>query len=392
MRVEVVVPAHARRYGLRMRTIGRRFRQASVCDSADPPLHAAPRVRRAANGASRRDGASRPDGGARRDGVRRAALLLSALALLGVTAPGGAGAQALPASRPIRVIDTDRMPTLPAGIPGWRAKTLFRGPAGARLAIFYIPPGAEGAVLHYHDFHEWAYVLSGDFTNNESTAPDQVMGPLQRFRQGHFLSRPPRSLHGGERGRLPTMASQLGATIMVMEEGDGAAATFTVDPSQRERQTAGMKYDPRFREILEWSNPRIIDTVDGMPWQAVEGSPGLSVKHLADVPARGFRATMYLLNAGASAPAALRMRRYEHATQFLFVIAGNLEFVSRDAGGSIERHVLGERHFVEQPPGSVAGLSPDAAETAAIWLEVTYARGTAWTVEATPIEVPTYLN
>lgn len=290
----------------------------------------------------------------------------------------------------IRVLDTDRMPKLPAGIPGWQAKTLFGGPGGARLAVYYIPPGAEGAVLHYHDFHEWAYVLSGDFTNNESTSPEQVMGPLQRFRQGHFLSRPPRSLHGGERGRLPTMASQLGATIMVMEEGDGAAGTFTVDPTQRERQTAGMTYNARYREILDWSNPRIIDTVEGMPWQAVEDSPGLSVKHLADVPARGFRARMYFLNAGATPPAALRAQRYEHATRFLFVIAGSLDLETRDAAGAPVRQSLGERFFVEQPPGAVAGVAMQRAKGPAIWLEVTYARGTAWTVEPTPIEAPVY--
>lgn len=314
---------------------------------------------------------------------------VAAVALLATTVPLHAAGTPEASLRPVR-IDTDRMPMLPAGIPGWRARTLFRGPGGARLAIFDIPPGAEGAVLHYHDFHEWAYVLSGDFTNNESTSPDQVMGPLQRFRQGHFLSRPPRSLHGGERGRLPTMASQLGATIMVMEEGDGAAGTFTVDPSQRQRQTAGMTYNPRYREILEWSNPRIIDTVDGMPWQSVDESPGLSIKHLADVPAKGFRATMYLLRAGATPPRALRAHRYGHATRFLFVIAGELELESVAADGGPARHVLGERFFVEQPPGSAAGLAIAPAKSSAIWLEVTYARGTAWTADPTPIEAPAY--
>jgi hypothetical protein len=40
-----------------------------------------------------------------------------------------------------------------------------------------------------------------------------------------------------------------------MEEGDGAKLTFTVDPDQRERQTAGMAFKPRFREIVDGSTP-----------------------------------------------------------------------------------------------------------------------------------------
>src|SRR5690348_16913768 len=127
---------------------------------------------------------------------------------------GGAAYERLSAARAphtaLRILDTLSMPVeAPAAATGWGTKTLYSGPAGEHLRILYVPPGAEGAKVHYHEFHEWAYNLAGDFTNNESTSPDEVYGPLQRFREGNFLSRPPHSLHGGERGRMKWMASQV---------------------------------------------------------------------------------------------------------------------------------------------------------------------------------------
>jgi len=105
--------------------------------------------------------------------------------ILGPAAPGHA---------PVRVLDTERMPLrkgLGAGLPAdWGAKVLFKGPENGTLEIVYIPPGAEGASLHYHETHEWVYFLEGDFTNNESTTPENY-SILQRFREGYFLSRPP---------------------------------------------------------------------------------------------------------------------------------------------------------------------------------------------------------
>jgi len=73
---------------------------------------------------------------------------------------------------PIRLLDTVDMPIeAPAVATGWGTKTLFGGPGGEHLRILYVPPGAEGAKVHYH---EWAYNLAGDFTNNESTMPDEI--------------------------------------------------------------------------------------------------------------------------------------------------------------------------------------------------------------------------
>jgi len=297
----------------------------------------------------------------------------------------------------IRVIDVERMPIERGqyGNSGWGTRTLFKAPNdGGTLRILYVPPGAEGAYNHYHEFHEWAYNIQGDFTNNESTTPNNVSGPLQRFREGNFLSRPPYSLHGGERGRMKHMASQIGAVIMIMEESNVGAGTFTVDPAVQKDPSLAKNYNPNFKDIKYWSTPRIIDTLDKMPWQPVEGVPGLSAKYLIDDPSHGFRATMWYLAAGAQTPEQLRPHYYKQAHQFNFVINGDLKIQSySNASKKAEGFQLDKHYFVERPPMSVFGLAPGVASTGGVvWLEVTYAKGTAWTSEPTSIEEPTYVQ
>jgi len=297
----------------------------------------------------------------------------------------------------IRVLDTERMPiAAPRPGSGWGTKTLFQAPNDdGALRILYVPPGAEGAYVHYHEFHEWAYNIAGDFTNNESTTPDQVSGPLQRFREGNFLSRPPHSLHGGEKNRQKFMASQIGAIILIMEESNVGANTFTVDPAVRANPTGqGMKYNPDYKKILHWSTPRIIDTLEKMPWQPVEGDPGLNVKYLVDDPSHGFRATMWYLEAGAKTPPRFRPYYYKQAHQMNFVINGDLAIQAQSAPGkNAQKYTLSKHFFVERPPMAIFGLSEGAAsQGGVVWLEVTYAKGTRWTDAPAPIEAPTYVN
>lgn len=303
---------------------------------------------------------------------------------------------ATPPHTAVRVIDVESMPiAAPPNVSGWGTRTLFQAPAGGQLRILYVPPGAEGAYVHYHEFHEWAYNIQGDFTNNESTTPDNVAGPLQRFREGNFLSRPPYSLHGGEKGRMKYMASQIGAVIMIMEESGVNAGSFTVDPAVRNNPpAAGMRYNPDYKKIQYWSTPRIIDTLDKMAWQPVEGVPGLNAKYLIDDPSHGFRATMWFLEAGAKTPAQLRPYYYKDAHQFNFVINGDLSIEAQAyPGARPETFKLNKHYFFERPPMAIAGLSSTAASAGGVvWLEVTYAKGTKWTTAPTPIEAPNFIN
>ncbi len=296
----------------------------------------------------------------------------------------------------VRVLDTENMPVQgPPVVSGWGIKTLFENPAGGSLRILYVPPGAEGAKNHYHEFHEWAYNIAGDFTNNESTTPDQVSGPLQRVRAGDFLSRPPYSLHGGEQGRQKFMASQIGAVIMIMEESGVSQGTWCVDPDCRgDTEGNNMRFNPDYKEIQYWSTPRIIDTWEDMPWQPVKESPGLNVKYLVDDPSHGYRATMWFLEASADTPANMRARYYERAHQFNFVINGDLKIQTyRDRNRPAEMYTLGQHYLVDRPPMSIFGLVDEtASEGGVVWLEVTYAEGTSWTDTPTPIEEPIYIQ
>lgn len=297
----------------------------------------------------------------------------------------------------VRILDTQKMPVIGRNGPnplGWGTKTLFEGPQGGTLRIMYVPPGVEGAMVHYHTFHEWAYNLQGDFTNNESTTPDNY-SILQRFREGAFLSRPPYSLHGGERGRMKWMASQVGAEILIMEESPVNGGSYTVQQWAQARAAGGMPFNPDYRKVMHWSNPRIIDTLDHMPWQPVEGSPGLNVKYLIDDPEHGFRATMWFLEAGAKTPERFaKPFFYKQALQLNFIVNGDLKINLPGAAGEPPRTVqLMKQFYVERQPTAVFTLPAEqATEAGVVWLEVTYAKGNKWTTEPTPIEQPTFIQ
>lgn len=298
----------------------------------------------------------------------------------------------------IRVLDTDHMPIESrGGATGWGSKLLFKQPeGGGALHILYTPPGGQGAYTHYHTFHEWAYNIAGDFTNNEETSPDDVAGPEQRFREGNWLDRPPYSLHGGERGRMPWMASQVGSVILIMEEADASAQSFIVDPAVRKDPSLakGMRYTDDWKKVEHWATPRIIDTIDKMPWQPVEGVPGLNVKHLSDDPEHGFRANLWFLEGGAPTPAMFRPQYYRQAHVFDFVITGDLAvdaYSGRPSGSTGEHYQLGKNFFVDRPPMSIFGLTDGvASKGGVVWLEVTYAKGTVWTKVPTHIEAPNH--
>jgi hypothetical protein len=304
-----------------------------------------------------------------------------------------------PGHSAVRVLDTSQMPLLDHGgfplPPGWGTKVLFARPDGAALELLHIPPGAEGAPVHYHEFHEWVYLVDGDFTNNESTTPDNY-SILQRFRQGTFMSRPAYSLHGGERGRMKWMASQTGAVVLNMGEADVQAQTFSVDPSQRGANPVKgrLRYNPDYASITHWTTPRIIDTIDQMPWQPVPGESGLNVKYLIDDPLHGFRATMYFLEAGAPTPEWLGAQFYRQALELNFVIAGDLAIEAYAAPGrTAQRMQLGRHCYVERPATGIFGLAANqATRHGAVWLQVTYARGHRWTEVLTPIEDPNFLR
>lgn len=300
---------------------------------------------------------------------------------------------------PIRVIDTEKMPISgPNGHLGVGRKNLYESKiGGGHLRIWYTPPGGKGALLHYHPGHEWAYNIQGDFVNNESTNPNNY-SILQRFREGAFLSRPPYSLHGGEQGRMESfMETQVGAVILLMEEmGSARGSSLTADPKTRDLPPAkpGERGggNPGWRDVKMWATPRIIDTIGGMPFQDVEGAPGLHAKYLAEDNLHGFRATIYRLDAGAATPAQFRPHYYKRGYQFIFVINGDLTIDAyAGPGEKKESYKLTKHFYVERPPMSVMAIAPEkATEVNVVWIEVTYGEGDKWADTPTAVEAPTY--
>ncbi len=208
--------------------------------------------------------------------------------------------------------------------------------------------------------------------NNESTNPNNF-SILRRFREGDFLSRPPYSLHGGEQGRMPWMETQVGAVILLMEEqGSGPGSSLTADPRTRDLPVAARGGgNPGWKDVKMWATPRIIDTIGGMPFQDVEGSPGLHAKYLAEDSLHGFRATIYRLDAGAATPAQFRPHYYKQGYQFIFVINGDLNIDAyAGPGQKKESYRLIKHFYVERPPMSAFGIAADkASEDTAVAVE-----------------------
>ncbi|HXN21745.1 MAG TPA: hypothetical protein VOA41_03265 [Candidatus Dormibacteraeota bacterium] len=295
--------------------------------------------------------------------------------------------------KPVRVLDTDRMPWVkaPTTDPEKYAaarKVLFENPeTKGALVLTFRAAGWGGAPVHYHTFHEWGYMLSGDSTNNESTHPKQHYGPLMRFREGYYLDRPPYSLHGGERGRQDFMRSQSGASWFFMEEQDVWSGTYSVEPQVS-------YYNPDYKKVKQWTVPRIIDTIGGMPFEPDPDVPGLHFKYLTFDQTTGFRVMLYRLEPewnSSRSPQFARAYYYKQGYQFTFVLAGDLNIQTYQAPGQkAEKITLGRYSYVERAPMSIFGLADGVVtQIGCYWLEATYGKGA--THSSTPIEDPNYI-
>ena len=284
---------------------------------------------------------------------------------------------------PVKVLDTTAMPwSPPFNELGWKAKTLYSNEdTGDHLVIIWVPIGAPGGRNHYHTFHEWAYWLTGDFVNNEYTSPLQRIGDFQQFREGIFLDRPAYSLHGGEPGRLD---SQVGGTCLIMEEGGETLYVIPDDP----------KYSDEWKQVKQWTVPRIIDTISEMPWEPYDGAKDIGIKRLADDQVRGFRALMWLLPAGWKSTGTGQFGRahyYKQAHQFNYILNGDLQLQCwASPQEKAEQVKLTKDFYFEKAPMAISGLADGVvSETGCVWLQVTYAKGTS--IPNVPIEDAVYI-
>ncbi len=295
---------------------------------------------------------------------------------------------------PARIIDTERMPftTMRSSNPDPEAakyplfsKNLFANPdTQERLIILYVPPGWPGGYLEYHTYPEWAFNFSGDIPNDEAMCSTGHFGPLNRFKEGCFLDRPPYSLHGGEKD-LEFMRSQMGGAAYHMVGGVNGKS-YSPDPRSP-------SYNPEYTRIKSWAVPRVIDTIEHLPWEPYKSVAGLYTKILTDDPGRGFRCRLWRLDPGwqsAQSPEFARAFYYKQGYQFVFILVGDLNIQTYSSPGQKGEKVTLKKYFhVERAPMSIIGLADGTVtELGCVWFEVTYAKGTS--VSNTPIEEPSY--
>jgi hypothetical protein len=286
--------------------------------------------------------------------------------------------------KPVKILDTNSMPwSPPFNDRGWKAKFLYDNKeTGDHLVMIEVPIGAPGGYNHYHDFHEWAYWLSGDFVNNEFTHPMQRTGAFQQFREGVFLDRPAFSLHGGEEGRLD---SQVGGTCLIMEEG---GTTFYIIPEDPEYS------GEQWKSVKQWSVPRIIDTLSELPWENYHLAEDILVKRLVTDQLRGFRATMWQTPPGWEKSGSSDFGKayyYKEAHQFNFILGGDLRIQSYESRSKKAENVhLAKSYYFERQPMCIFGLADGpVSDHGCVWLEVTYGKGTS--IQNVPIEEPEYI-
>lgn len=249
--------------------------------------------------------------------------------------------------------------------PLWDFKVLFENKeTGAHLIMLSVPPGWEGGLNHYHEWHEWAYVLSGDLTNDEFVSPGQVRGSRYQFREGDFLSRPPFSLHGIEEGGL---RSQIGCTLLIQEEGT-SDTTYGINPKHP-------NYSERYKNVDAWSKPRLLDTIGDMRWDDMPGVPGVKVKYLMDDA--NFKARLHWVEAGfkgGSVPMLAAPSYIPSGRIFRYALFGDMTVHTYAKPGATPEAVTVEKdQMIDQGPNAIMCLPEGiASQKGCAWLQVEY--------------------
>jgi len=302
--------------------------------------------------------------------------------------------------QPLGIVDVDAFPVDEQPRFHSRSKTIWRGPGGASLIWAQFKPRYDDMPPmdplgpHYHLFHEWAYVLEGDFVIHEPVTPKQQHGALYQFVEGTWLDRPAYTLHGGV-WEIGGMRPQNPCTLIIFEEGDGSVITIGPEGDHFKPDFPDSKpepYDPDWEAVKQWNHPWIVHTAQQMEWEPDTTQEGRWVKWLADDDEAGFRARLIKAPPGWRSPASAEVRYHEQANRFIYVVYGDLMIQGYDENGELTRQVkAGEDWFIHQPPRALLshGAGP-ATKNGAIWLEVIYARGI--TVGGGEIESPKTLR
>ena len=250
-----------------------------------------------------------------------------------------------------------------------RAKSLYKNDSGAFFLYIEFDAGwdALNKARHYHDFHEWGYVLAGDFMLYEFVNPAQKKGTLVPMRPGVWMSRPPFSIHGN---RSDAMEHQRVTTPSVQLAFIEGGTNYSLE--------AGNKwYSEEWKNVKQFTQARFQDTATTvyMEWEDTDDLPGASVKWLTDDAQDGFRARLVYVPAGWTRPDNAFKSYFEKAQRFAYFLFGDLKISMSNGPDDDGKSVtVFKDYLVDQPPMSIWGWDEGPLSTkGSMWLEVTYA-------------------
>ena len=267
-----------------------------------------------------------------------------------------------------------------------KGKLLYSNADGATLIYLDIVPGWDAYLKdwHYHDFHEWGYVLEGNFIHYEFVSPVQKLGSMVRMRTGTWMDRPAYSIHGN---RSDVMARQKIPSSSVHLAFASGGETISLDPESR-------RYNDSWKQVKHWTNAHFQHSAipEEMEWEADKELPGVSVKWLSDDWQGGFRSVLRYAPPGWSHPQAPQRSYFKKAQRFYYILFGDLKVGTAAGPNDASQTILVKKdHFIDRPPLSIwAWQEGPLTENGVMWLEVTYAEGT-W-VGHGPIEPPSRLK
>jgi hypothetical protein len=304
-------------------------------------------------------------------GRRRLILIPLVGALLFPTLSLGA---AEPGWTALQIVNVGEFPWDDPARFGAKTKTFFHSDTGSFVYIRFRPTWDTEMPVdrlgpHYHIFHEWAYVLGGDYVIYEPVSPYQRNPPLYRFVEGTWLDRPAYSIHngnwatGGVRAQNPN-------TMILFEEGN--TGVTIVDPSKPSDTGAD-----DWRAAEQFTRPWIVDSGSALEWEQDTQVEGRLLKWLSDDMKEGFRAQLVKIPPGWTAPEGTPRTYFERASRMRYVIYGDMlvwQFDGPEAEGTPVK--VSENFYIHQSPRSIWGYgAAPVTEEGAVWLEVTYARG-----------------
>ena len=299
---------------------------------------------------------------------------ISTFLVLALLSPAASCAADEVSWQPLRIVDVDAMEFGDAwkGLNGTsEAKVLYRNDSGAFMLFIDFDTGwdALNKARHYHDFHEWGYVLSGDFMLYEFVNPIQEKGTLYPMRPGTWMSRPPFSIHGNRPDAMEHQRVTTPSTQLTFIEG---GTNYSLDPDNK-------WYSEDWKNVKQFTQPRFQDTATTqyMEWEDAHDLPGASVKWLTDDSEDGFRSRLVYVPAGWSHPDGPTKTYFEKAQRLVYVLFGDLNISTATESGDNEVATVRKDFLVDQPPMSYWGWGEGPLTTkGAMWLEVTYADAT----------------